>query len=314
MLIFCSGGEPEDKKNFVSLVRELRESFRPHNYLLTSAFGASKKVIDESYDIPQLSKYLDFLHIMCYDYGGAWDKRITANAPLRSNDDLNVEFSIDYLIKLGAPPSKLVVGLPFYGRTFITSNEGHFDDPSNDYGFQGNFTRENGFMGYNEICLLTTRVNTPWKTSWSSDKNQAVVQIKNAYTNDTHVVVYDSTRSIANKVRFAVQRNLAGSMVWSVDTDDFLGDCDEEGDTYADFKSAAGVTFDFPKRFNLNYPLLRTINEATVLALSEIEQEKAIKEKEKENEIPHGKGSAAHLGPTFACAAAASAFIVAFSS
>lgn len=97
------------------LVKELKESFRPHNLLLTSAFGASKKIIDESYDIPALSKYLDYLHIMCYDYGGAWDKRITANAPLKGQGSLNVEHTIDYLIKLGAPPTKIVMGLPFYG-------------------------------------------------------------------------------------------------------------------------------------------------------------------------------------------------------
>lgn len=68
-----------DKQNFVSLVKELKEALRPHKLLLTSAFGASKKIIDEAYDIRALSKYLDFLHIMCYDYGGAWDRRVTAN-------------------------------------------------------------------------------------------------------------------------------------------------------------------------------------------------------------------------------------------
>lgn len=240
---------------------------------------------------------------MCYDYGGAWDRRITANAPLRSQNELNVETSINYLIKLGAPPSKIVLGLPFYGRTFTTQLEGNFEDPSGDHGFQGNFTRENGFMGFNEICLLTSRASTPWQSSWSSDLNQAVIKHKNDFNGETRVVVYDSSRSIANKVRFAVQKNLAGSMVWSIDTDDFLGDCDVEGDTFADFKSNRGIKFDFPKRFNHNYPLLRTINEATVLALSELEQENEIKEQDKENEIPHGpesdgKGGASYIKPT----------------
>lgn len=298
----CRGGETIDKQNFVSLVKELRDSFRPYKLLLTSAFGASKKVIDEGYDIPQLSKYLDYLHIMCYDYGGAWDKRITANAPLQNNNNLDVETSIKYLIKLGASPSKIVLGLPFYGRTFITPHEGNFGDASNDNGFQGNFTRENGFMGYNEICLLSSRASTPWHSSWNGELNQAVIKHKNDFNSETRVVVYDSSRSIANKVRFAMQKKLAGSMVWSIDTDDFLGDCDFEGETFADFKSNRGITFNFPKRFNQNYPLLRTINEATVLALSEIEQENEINEKDKENEIPHGmdhgKGNANYLKPT----------------
>lgn len=66
--ILASGGQPHDKDNFVLLVKELKESFRPFNLLLTSAFGASKKIIDEAYDIPALSKYLDYMHIMWYVY------------------------------------------------------------------------------------------------------------------------------------------------------------------------------------------------------------------------------------------------------
>lgn len=258
-------------------------------------------MIDEAYDIPQLSKYLDFLHIMCYDYGGAWDKRITANAPLQSSDMLNVEYTVDYLIKLGAPPEKIVLGLPLYGRTFITNNnDGNFDDPSNDYGFQGNFTRENGFMGYNEVCLLLSNPQSGWKRSWDAGTNEGVARWKNAATGETRVVVYDSTRSMANKVRFAVKRKLGGSMVWSVDTDDFHGDCDIDEDTYNDFKPAAGINLDFPKRYNANYPLLRTINEATVIALDEMAQEAEIINNQPDNEIPHGddedgKGHAAHI-------------------
>lgn len=225
---------------------------------------------------------------MCYDYGGAWDKRITANAPLKSDGNMNIEFTIDYLIKLGASPSKIVLGLPFYGRTFITGHDGNFEDPSNEIGFPGIYTRENGFMGYNEICVLLSDKSSGWKRSWDSATGQAVAKLKNPATGETKVVVFDSSRSVANKVRFAMKYNLGGSMVWSVDTDDFLGDCLTDNDVFADFKPAAGVKLNFPKRFNANYPLLRTINEATVVALDEIAMEAAIKDSETENEIPHG--------------------------
>lgn len=284
------GGEPYDKENFVLLVKELRESFRPHKLLLTSAFGASKAVIDQGYDIRQLSKYLDFLHIMCYDYGGAWDKRITANAPLKDKGINSITFTIDYLIKLGASPSKIVMGIPFYGRTFITkNNNGNFEDASNDVGFQGVYTRENGFMGYNEICNLITDKSSGWTRFWDDERNQAMAKFKNEELGEMRVVVFDSTRSVANKMRYAMQRGLGGAMVWSIDTDDFLGDCSTDIDTFADFKPGPGVTLTIPKRYNANYPLLRTINEGIVISLDEITLESEIKEKEKENEILHGK-------------------------
>lgn len=270
------------------LVKELKESFRPHNLLLTSAFGASKKIIDEAYDIPALSKYLDFMHIMCYDYGGAWDRSITANAPLKGQGILNVEYTIDYLIKLGAPPTKLVMGLPFYGRTFITKLDGKFGDMAGDIGFQGVLTRENGFMGYNEICVLLSNRTSGWTRSYDEHFSQAIAKYKDEQTGETRVAVFDSSRSIARKMKFAMGRNLGGAMVWSIDTDDFHGDCDIDEDTFADFKPMPGVTLHIPKRYNANYPLLRTINEATVVALDEIQQEAQLPDRDKDNEIPHG--------------------------
>jgi chitinase len=136
------------------LVQELSREFKKYGLYLSSAFGASKKTIDAAYAIPRLAQYLDSMHIMCYDYFGAWDKKIGHNAPLQNDNDLNVKFSIEYLIKLGAPKHKIMLGLPFYGRTFVTNMEGKIGDASNEEGFPGPFTRENGFMGYNEVIYI----------------------------------------------------------------------------------------------------------------------------------------------------------------
>lgn len=45
--------------------------------------------MDSAYDLTKLSRYLDLLHIMCYDYHGTWDRVVGANAPLKgtSEDD-----------------------------------------------------------------------------------------------------------------------------------------------------------------------------------------------------------------------------------
>lgn len=273
-------------------MKELKDELQPHNLLLTSAFGASKKTIDEAYNIRELSKYLDFLHVMCYDYGGSWDKKITANAPLHSDDELNVETTIKHLIKLGASPSKIVMGVPFYGRTFITNLDGNYGDASTDVAFQGPFTRENGFLGYNEICALLSNRTAKWTTTWDSATSQGIARFRDETTGETKVVVYDSTRSIANKMRFAMKYKLGGVMTWSIDTDDFLGDCNVEQETFDDFGDTAGVKLTLPKRVNSNYPLLRTINEGIIIALDEIDQENVIKESEADNVIPHGEDSA----------------------
>lgn len=308
-------GQPFDKQNFVLLVKELKQSFRPHNLLLTSAIGASPNVIDQAYDIPNLNKYLDFLHIMCYDYGGAWDRRVTANAPLHSEGMLSVQYTLDHLIKLGASPSKLVMGLPFYGRTFITQLEGNFEDATMETGFTGIYTRENGFMGYNEICDVLTNKSSGWIRSWDSNTTQGVARFKDPMKQETRVAVYDSPRSIANKVRYAVRNKLAGAMVWSIDTDDFHGDCATDDDTFEDVIAEAGpgIILTIPKRVNTNYPLLRTINEGIIVAQEELDAQSSADDKDKENEIPHGDDHQHHHdGKGSAAAATLSICIVIF--
>ncbi|XP_055844298.1 probable chitinase 2 isoform X1 [Episyrphus balteatus] len=313
------GGDPKDRESFVLLAKDLHNNFRKHNLLLTTAIGASKTVIDEAYDIKELSKYLDFLHIMCYDYHGSWDRKIGPNAPLEDDGFLSVRFTIEYLMQLGCPASKLVVGLPFYGRTFKTALDGYIGDESDDSGFQGPFTREDGFLGYNEICPLLSNKTSGWTKLWDNKTSQAIARLHEE-GGVTKVVTYDSTRSIANKVRFAVQKNLAGAMVWSVDTDDFLGECEPESDTFAEFGNIKGVKLQIPRRINTNYPLLRTINEGIVLAIEEIDQQNAIDNERnhhiEHNEIPHGsvddhKGK--HSGALSVASIAVSTILVTYS-
>ncbi|XP_069703579.1 probable chitinase 2 [Periplaneta americana] len=241
------GGAPEDKENFVHLVRELRAEFDKFGWLLTAALGVSQETVDGAYDIPSLSNYLDYLHAMCYDLHGSWDLRVGANAPLHSvqpNDKLTVEYAIKYLLKLGAPARKLVMGLPMYGRTFLLENEEEttiMGARAGPKGFAGPYTKEKGFMGYNEICL---NVSSGWKTFWDEESMTPYAVQGNK------VITYDDDRSIAEKVRFAMKLDLAGAMVWSIDTDDFQGDC---------VGSDGGS----------NYPLMRTISKTITDVLQE---------------------------------------------
>jgi chitinase len=141
---------------------------------------------------------------MCYDYNGSWDKKIGANAPLTSKDFLNVEYTIEYLIELGAPVSKLAMGLPFYGRTFVTNEkEARLGVVSNEIGFPGPSTNENGFMGYNEICDALKKNGNDWKVEWDGESSEAIATMEDV--NGTKAVVYDTTRSMANKVRYAIR-------------------------------------------------------------------------------------------------------------
>lgn len=55
---------------------------------------------------------------------------------------------------MGADPSKIVVGLPFYGQTYtLSSNSEHgLGDPAKGSGYPGEYTQQPGMLAYYEIC------------------------------------------------------------------------------------------------------------------------------------------------------------------
>ncbi|XP_062555250.1 probable chitinase 2 isoform X2 [Armigeres subalbatus] len=260
------GGKPYDRENFVLLIRELSQKFSKNNFLLTSTIEPKHYTID-AYDIKNLVKYLDMLHIKSYDYAGSWSRKVGFNAPLKGNDANNIEFSIDHLIALGAPRNKIVLGIPFYGRTFITGTvPAKIGDPSEEIGFAGPHTNLKGYIGYNEICAEFKAKPYLWQTSWNANAAEVIAQMQNGRR--SQVIVYDSTRSIALKVRYAVRKNLRGVMALSIDTDDFNGICNAEKDTFVDFRHQVNI----PLPIQGKYKLLRTINDAIAVADREFNQ------------------------------------------
>ena len=61
-----------------------------------------------------------------------------------------------YLLKSGASPDKLVLGVSFYGKTFTLAdrNSHEIGSASNGTGLKGPYTKQYGFLGYNEVCRI----------------------------------------------------------------------------------------------------------------------------------------------------------------
>jgi chitinase len=102
---------------------------------------------------------------MTYDFHGYWVPKLGLNAPLYAGPadqsviekQLNIDASVNYWLKNGAPKEKLVLGMPLYGRTFVmaNSNDNKPGAASKGPGEAGPYTREAGVMGYNEVSFVT---------------------------------------------------------------------------------------------------------------------------------------------------------------
>uniref|UniRef100_W8B3L3 Acidic mammalian chitinase n=1 Tax=Ceratitis capitata TaxID=7213 RepID=W8B3L3_CERCA len=217
----------DDKNNFVTLLRELKEGFKPFQYILTAAVGASPATASISYNITEISKYLDIINVMAYDIHGTWESVTGYNAPLYAgpNDtteasrQLNLDAIIKYWLAQGAPREKLVAGVPFYGHTFTLADAAQHSvgSPSSGAGIAGQYSGEAGSIGYMELCerMLTEQ----WQVEW--DEAQLVPY---AYLGQQWVS-FDNPRSIGLKAQYAKDNNLGGVMVWSLETDDFRNLC-----------------------------------------------------------------------------------------
>ena len=56
--------------------RELKTAFAPYGWELTAAVAAGKDKVDAGYDVVEISKYLDAIHLMTYDLHGSWESEV----------------------------------------------------------------------------------------------------------------------------------------------------------------------------------------------------------------------------------------------
>ncbi|CAG9129918.1 unnamed protein product [Plutella xylostella] len=118
----------------------------------------------------------------------------------------------------GAPASKLVLGLPSYGKSFTLASLNNTGTGAAHAGggAPGPYTGETGTLAYYEICLAQQQ------SSW----NVTVVKDNYAFASSgLQWVGYDDPSITFAKGRFAKQNKLAGVMYWATDLDDFAGYC-----------------------------------------------------------------------------------------
>ncbi|KAF3422630.1 hypothetical protein E2986_01595 [Frieseomelitta varia] len=231
----CRKGPDSDKPNFTKLIEELRKGFEQEEPRLTLAvaFSGYKEVIDRAYEIRELSRMVDFVSVMTYDYHGAWESKTGHLSPLfgnigDTNPYYNVNSTMEYLVKLGADKSKLLVGIPLYGQAYRLSSENltSLGDPATGPGTPGEFTKQPGMLAYYEICDRIK--NKGWKRGLGPSAYRRY-----------QWVGYDDQESVFVKGEYILKSGYGGATLWTVDLDDFLNRCCEE-----------------------SFPLLKSINRA----------------------------------------------------
>lgn len=153
-----SNAEAEDLLKLLQATREELERYsaelKGHPHLLLTIACPAGPWAYEVLKLGQMDKYLDFWNLMGYDFAGSWDQTAghQANIFPSVKDPKSTPFSADaairHYIKQGVHPSKIVLGMPLYGRAFQNT-----PGPGHPYSGVGEGSWENGIWDY-KVCAF----------------------------------------------------------------------------------------------------------------------------------------------------------------
>lgn len=200
---------PEDRKNFTSLLKELRK-VNGEKFEISFAAGGFSSFINESIEWKEIIKYTDFINIMSYDLVHGYSVISGHHTPLFSTPEQkeSTDNAVQMMLKAGVPAEKLVIGAAFYGRYFkIDENKKvdlympcHF---SHGFSFKysnDSLSEKNGFeKHWDDIAKAPYAINNKRKL----------------------LATYDDEKSIALKTKYALKNKLGGIMFWQLYDDKF---------------------------------------------------------------------------------------------
>ena len=213
--------DPNDWDNYILLLQEYRTAldaaFPNVHKELTIAMGMGPQVTGVA-PKAALGPLVDAVNMMTYDFNGAWDMLTSHNAPL-FNDPAFVaaaggrpEFNIDWGIGQWLqhiPASKIVMGLPSYGRAW-TGATGEYTQGTGAHAGSSPFF-EAGLLSYWDIAQNYAHGRAGCTRHWNDVSKVPYISCTNG-----DFISYDDDQSIGEKVRFAHERNLGGIMWWEV--------------------------------------------------------------------------------------------------
>lgn len=156
--------------------------------------------------IKAMDGYLDFWNLMAYDYAGSWDSHAGHQANLRpsNSNPASTPFStvraVEYYKSHGVSPSKLVIGMPLYGRAFSS-----IDGPGKPFSGTGEGSWEQGVWDYKALHQKGGREMNDFEigASWSHDPGKRLM------------VSYDTKEMAKFKAEYIKdQAHLGGAMWW----------------------------------------------------------------------------------------------------
>ncbi|KHJ30218.1 putative sporulation-specific chitinase [Erysiphe necator] len=193
--------DPQEGNNFIALLAAIRTQLPPFRYYVTAALPAGEWAL-QNIDIYKSQSYLDLINLMAYDFNGSWTTRSGYQSQLFSSkpDENSGDKAVHYLLSKGFPVSKILLGIPVYGRSFLGAA-----GPGQTYtGLGGN----DGAFAYNSLPRPNASENVDRR-------------LVSAYCvgGDGGFISYDNPDTVKLKANYCNAFGLAGLFYWEATQD-----------------------------------------------------------------------------------------------
>ena len=213
-------GTPADTQNFNLMLQDLRaelDAYSAQNnkpyYEITAAVGCGPSTI-AGYDIPTVSKYLDQINLMTYDFFGGWSSVSGANAPIYDQgfpagfEDWNVDGCVNNWLNAGAYKEQLNIGLPFYGQSFLGATGPNQKHQGSD---TTSWHEDDGKPQYYNIESKSDQLKV--------SRNDQTMTAEAHFKSKDSFVSFDDQHAICDKVEYAIDNDLNGFIIWELTGD-----------------------------------------------------------------------------------------------
>lgn len=198
---------PYDRDNFSALVNELRQALGA-DYELSFAAGGFNHYLDTAVDWPRIMPLLDNVNLMTYDIVNGGTPHTGHHTALYSTAQQqdSTDNAVQYLLRLGVPAEKIVIGAAFYARTWKDVG------PTNNGLYQpGVHVEGAGFRDFAQKFALQDGYEYHWdpeaKAPFYYNKAQRIF------------VTFDDAQSLREKVNYLKHHQLGGIMFWQLPND-----------------------------------------------------------------------------------------------
>lgn len=157
-----------------------------------------------------LGQVLDHVNLMAYDFAGSWsnfsghDANLFANPNNPDSTPFNTDDAVRAYINGGVPANKIVLGMPIYGRAFVST-----DGIGKPYSGVGGGSWENGIWDYKVLpkAGATVSYDNVAKGYYSYDASTR------------ELISFDTPDMVQQKVSYLKGKGMGGSMFWEASGD-----------------------------------------------------------------------------------------------